>query len=102
MLPLTVSGLTSTGNAEFKLTFKADGTLLGHVRTLEGATSGTFGTWTIDDDGKRCIDETLSAWNMKVQECAYTMKLGDKYFATRTATDRSRKIRMYTYVTRDN
>lgn len=100
MLPVTITGISSSGRLDLNLTFKADGTFSGNVTSREGhGSSGSYGTWTMNDNGERCLDETLSSWNMKYKGCNFTFKVGDKYFAVPSGieTDRDTKIRLQTY-----
>ena len=103
LLPITLSAVTASGKAEATLKYKADGTLSGHVTSLGGhGTSGSFGTWTIDETGKRCIDETLTTWNMKYTGCTYMFKLDGRYFRASEDLARDQKITFFKATVRDN
>src|SRR5471030_1071823 len=61
-----ITGPTSSGKADINIDFKADGTFSGYVTSRQAGvgTSGSVGKWTVDANGKLCMDEYLSAWNM--------------------------------------
>ena len=102
-LPVTMKAVTSTGRAVATLKFKADGDLSGYVESREGyGTSGSFGTWTMDESGKKCIDETLSKWNMNWKECTYIFKISGRYFRVSEDLNRDQKITFYDFKIRDN
>lgn len=89
-LPITFGGIDFTGGVDFTFTYKADGSFSGNAVGTHGeGSSGSFGKWTMDGNGRHCIDETLSAWNMRWDECFYVYKIGDRYFATQNDSDRS-------------
>lgn len=78
-----IVGITSTGRAEMNIDLNADGTLSGVVTSLRNAsTSGSVGKWTVDENGRTCIDETLTAWSMRHQECFFSYRLGDQSYRT--------------------
>ena len=89
-----ITGPTSSGRAEMNIDLNTDGTLSGYLTSLQGgSTSGTIGKWTVDTNGKACIDERLTAWNMNHQECWFSYVLGEEYFRTVTdSEDRDTKV----------
>lgn len=89
-----VSGLSASGRAEMNVDFKADGTFSG-VLTAKGpgGTSPTIGKWSVDDNGKMCTDERMTAWNMQHKACFYSYRLGEaNYRTTSDSEDRGTKI----------
>lgn len=92
-LPASYSGISFSGKVKFRFDFEANGKFSGFVESTQGtASTGSFGTWTMDDNGKKCIDEKLTSWNMTWNECYYTFKLGDRIFASPSDIDRSAQI----------
>ena len=93
MLPVTTSGVWPSGTGEAALTFKPDGTISGNARHYpSGSTSSAYGTWTVDDTGKVCIDERFSSWPNTHQECSIRYRLGDQHFRIVSDPDRSAKV----------
>lgn len=83
--------VSPSGQANVDLTFASDGTFSGVVRSLTsaGAISKSSGTWTVDESGKWCMDETLHDWNMKNKYCHYMYFLDDKLIVSESANDRT-------------
>jgi hypothetical protein len=90
LLPVSFGGLDFTGRVNFQFEFKGNGKFSGSATSTSGnGTSGSFGTWTMDETGKQCIDEKLTTWNIKWQECYFLYKLQDQYFAVESDADRN-------------
>lgn len=89
-----ITGLTSSGKAEMNIELKEDGTVSGYVVAVHnGASSGTVGKWTVDENGKSCIDERLTQWNMEHNECWFTYRLDSRTFRTITGSeDRNTRV----------
>ncbi len=85
-----MSGLSQTGESKYELTYNTDGTFGGTVEQVASphSTSRSQGTWTVDADGKFCINETLVDWNMKLTNCSYFYTTGDAVFFTKSNTER--------------
>lgn len=78
-----ITGATSSGKADMNIDFKADGTFSGYVTSRgAGGTSGSVGKWTVDANGKTCIDEYLSAWNMHHKECWFSYRIAEQSYQT--------------------
>ncbi len=94
MADSNIKGLTSSGKAEMNIDLKSDGTLSGYVvARANGASSGSIGKWWVEDNGKVCVDEHLTAWNMRHNECWFTYLLGDTTYRTVSdSEDREAKI----------
>ena len=93
LLPATVSGITTSGKAEFKLTFKPDGTFSGTSASLQGyGSSGNYGTWKMDSNGEQCFDENFPGWNLKLNTCGFLYKLGNQYFRSNSDSDKTSPI----------
>lgn len=84
-----VTGQTPSGRATMNLTFDANGTMSGTVTANSGAVTKSVGTWTVDDNGKYCINEHLVDWNMRHSECSYMFVLGTEAIIADSDTDRS-------------
>lgn len=88
-LPVAFGGIDFTERVDFKFEFKSNGKFIGYANSTQGkGSSGSFGTWTMEESGKQCIDERLSAWNMKWEECYFVYKLDDRYFSTQSDSNR--------------
>lgn len=67
-----------------------NGTVVGSVTNKQGhGSSEARGTWTMDTNGRRCVDVDLPGFNMKWKQCAYTYRLGEQLFAAASDSDRS-------------
>ena len=55
----TMSGISLTGESKYELTYNADGTFGGTVQQTASphSTSKSQGTWTVDAEGRFCINE---------------------------------------------
>lgn len=92
LLPATLSGISLSGKTRYVIKNKPDGTFSGNVTTVDNsASTGSFGTWVMDEKGKRCVDETLSSWNMTWKGCSYFFKLSGRYFRVEEL-DRDQRI----------
>jgi hypothetical protein len=88
-LPVSFGGIDFTDRVDFKFEFTSNGKFTGNANSTRGAgSSGSFGTWTMEESGKQCIDEKLTAWNMKWDECYFVYKLDNQYFSTQSDSDR--------------
>lgn len=90
----TMRGTSITGESEFELTYNPDGTFEGNVKqtTSPYSSSRSRGTWTVDPDGKHCINETLVDWNIQLKNCLYFFYTGEAVFITKSNTDRDAKV----------
>jgi hypothetical protein len=92
MLPVKFGGIDFTGRVDFEFTFTDDGKFNGRAYLTRGnGSSGSYGTWTMEESGKQCIDETLPNWSMTWQECWCVYALDGKYYSTQNDSDRSAK-----------
>ncbi len=89
----TLDTVSPSGQTQVALTFGPDGAFAGSVRSLTstGATSRSTGTWSVDPDGKWCMDETLHDWNMRSRYCHYIFLAGDKLIVSESPSDRGVK-----------
>jgi hypothetical protein len=86
-----LSGVSKTGGL-FQADFRADGSYTASVQSAGGKSGGTFGTWTVDDTGKVCVEFTSSlgaAGSSKGSNCAFFYKSGDSYYVSESDADRS-------------
>ena len=98
VLPITSSGVWSSGDGETQADFKADGTFSGNARDyIYGTSSGVYGTWKVDDFGMVCFDEKFSRWTTTTKGCFVRFKLGEQFFHAPSATDRGAKVVKRTY-----
>ena len=92
----TLDTLSPSGQAQSKLTFLQDGTFTGTVQALTGSSRGAVsrssGKWTVDVDGKWCLDERLLDWNMRNTYCQYIFMLQDKVIRSESSTDRNARV----------
>jgi hypothetical protein len=88
-----LSGETRDG-AEFQSDYKMDGTYAGSFASPQTKRNGTtFGTWTVDDTGKVCIDGTIRVREVTPQKgCVYYFKNGDQYYISTSDSDRSASV----------
>jgi hypothetical protein len=100
-----ISGARPDGGT-YLATFKVDGTYAGSYQGRPGTSvsSGFFGKWTVDDDGKFC-DEHAILLDQAVQprpypasgvvtegpsgNCSFIFRLGDDFYASASDSDRS-------------
>jgi len=89
----TVSGQTQ-GDGQIQLDIKADGTFTGMMTQNQEMTgnSGRFGTWTVDDAGLFCTDNTAYINGASSKNCVYYYVLGDKYFISFDTDDRGARV----------
>lgn len=92
ILPASITRRTQAGS-DVHLVFLADGTLTGTIKIASGASSPITGTWTMDDNGKRCINERFIVWSQTYSECSYMYRYKDKYYGSPTDSDRNLPIR---------
>ena len=84
-----LSGETSAGSV-FQSDYKADGTYSGSFTAPQTKRNGTtYGTWTVDDTGKVCIDGTIRLYEVQSQKaCVFYFKNGDQYYISPSDSDR--------------
>lgn len=88
----TLETLSPTGQAKVSLKFDPAGTFTGTVRAVStGAVSRSSGTWSVEPDGRWCMDETLHDWNMKNKYCHYVFLLPQRIVGSESLTDRTAK-----------
>jgi hypothetical protein len=87
----TVSGVNANG-ARFQGTYKADGSYTGSFQSAQGTTGGMFGTWTLDDSGKVCVELTSSGSSGRGATCGYYYKAGDTLYFSGSDTDRGAPV----------
>lgn len=93
LLPVTLSGVTMTGSAEFEMSVKTDGSFRGRSTSLQGhGSSPNWGWWRIDDSGRFCVDENFPKWNLQQTVCGYFYKLDGQYFRSDSDSDRNAPI----------
>jgi hypothetical protein len=93
MLPASLSGVWPDGKGEADVMFKPDGTFSGSARHYSSnSTSGSYGTWDMDENGKSCIVEKLPGWNTTHKGCTFRFLLGDQLFSSPSDSDRNAKV----------
>lgn len=93
MLPATSFVVFPSGSGEAEVVYKADGTFSGSARHYgSGTTSGSYGTWKVDESGKFCVDENLPGWSKTYQDCNFRFKVGDELFDSPSDSDRNAKL----------
>lgn len=87
-------GITRQGaDSNVFMTLHPDGTVVGSVDNRQGhGSSPAHGTWTMDANGKRCVDVALPAFGMTWNQCGYTWQLGHQLFAAPSDTDRNARV----------
>jgi hypothetical protein len=77
---------------EGDLFYAADGTLSGsEYHNSSRSTSPATGTWTVDENGKWCMKKFMQLWNSRTDQCWYSWKLGDDYYASQ-GEDKDTKV----------
>jgi hypothetical protein len=92
LLPASVSGVWLDGNGEASVVYEADGTFSGMARHYgSNTTSGSFGTWNMNETGIVCIVEQLPGWRTSHKECQFRFLLGDDLYYSPSDSDRNAK-----------
>jgi len=86
-----VSGTSTTGAAT-DYTYKPDGSFSGNLGNSEGWTTGTVGTWKVDDSGRLCAEWTLVKNSKRFKGCGFLYAKADQYYYVESDSDRSAKI----------
>lgn len=93
LLPGSVSGVWPDGKGEVDVVFKPDGTFSGNARHYaSGSTSGSYGTWDMDENGKSCIVEHLPGWNTTHKGCTFRFLFGNDLYSSSSDSDRDAKV----------
>jgi hypothetical protein len=84
-----LSGETKDG-AVFQVDYKADGTYAGSFTSPQNKRNGTtYGTWTVADTGKVCIDGSVRLYEVQPQKsCVFYFKNSDQYYISPSDSDR--------------
>jgi hypothetical protein len=97
LLPVTVYFEWFEGNGEATLTYQSDGTFKGNAKEFDFRTeSRSNGTWVMDKNAQKCIDETFQNWPTTFKGCYYYFKLNGQHYVTLSDTDRSSKVKKAT------
>jgi len=86
-----ISGTSTTGAAT-DYHYTADGKFSGNLRALDGMTTGTVGTWKVDDSGRLCAEWTLVKNSKRFKGCGFLYAKADQYYYVESDSDRSAKI----------
>lgn len=86
-----------TKEIKFDLTYQADGVLQGTVSTLAPpySTSRSQGTWTVEGDGRMCIQEQLVDWGKSHDRCQYFFHLSGSIIISESPSDPAAKVRVH-------
>lgn len=94
LLPVNVSYIWLSKNGKLALTFKTDASHSGNAQHFpSGTSSGVYGTWKIEENGKICIDEKFSNayWSPDVF-CYFLFQLDGQPFISDSESDRNARI----------
>lgn len=86
-----MAGISANGSS-FHSVYKTDGTVFGSYQHTSGQSSGTRGTWKIDDSGRVCSEIITFAWNTKNSYCRFVYRLADKYFLIESDADKASAV----------
>ena len=89
-----VSGTSTTG-ASTDYHYKPDGSFSGNLRNSDGWTSGTVGTWKVDDGGRLCSEWTLTKNSKRFKGCGFLYAQSNQYYYVESDSDRGAKIYKY-------
>ena len=89
-----VSGTSTTGAAT-DYTYKPDGNFSGNLRTSDGWTTGTVGTWSVDDSGRLCAEWTLAKNSKRFKGCGFLYANADQYYYVESDSDKAAPIYKY-------
>ena len=94
LLPVNVSQIWLSKNGAIALTYKADASHSGNAHHFpSGTSSGVYGTWKVDENGKICIDEKFSNSNWRPDGfCFFLFQLDGQPFISDSDSDRSARI----------
>jgi len=77
---LRYTGLTP-GGLQFSQQHKPDGSLSGSITNSRG-TASLEGKWTVDDEGRLCVDAVVPSLKANVKNCVHIWKQDEKYFSS--------------------
>lgn len=78
--------LTSPAGGRTSISYKADGTFDGTVQ-FGTASSRSTGRWTVEDNGRFCVDEKLLDWNKQAFKCYFMYHLNDQVLVIESMTE---------------
>ncbi len=82
--------LRSAPDADAFMTMRADGSVVGIVHNKEGhGSSEAVGSWSMDANGRRCIEVALPAFNSHWKQCGYTYRVGGSIYFVASDSDRN-------------
>lgn len=86
-----------TKEIKYDLTYEPDGLLQGSVSTLAPpySTSRSRGTWTVEGDGRMCIQEQLVDWGKSHDRCQYFFHLSGSIIISESPSDPAAKVRVH-------
>jgi len=84
-----MSGETRDG-AVYDVTYKPNGTYAGSFLSPQKRNGTQYGTWTVDDGGKVCIDGSIRLYEVQPQKnCLFYFKNADQYYISSADSDRA-------------
>ena len=86
-----VSGKAVSG-ADTEYVYKPDGYFSGNLKTSDGWSSGTVGSWTVDESGQLCSEWTLTVNSKKFKGCGFLYAMGDELYYVESDSDKTAKI----------
>ena len=89
-----VSGTSTTGAAT-DYHYTADGKFSGNLRNSEGWTTGTVGTWSVDESGRLCSEWVLMKNSKRFKGCGFLYAKADQYYYVESDSDKAAKIYKY-------
>lgn len=89
-----ISGTSTTGAAT-DYHYKPDGSFSGNLRNSDGWTTGTVGTWSVDDSGRLCAEWTLTKNSKRFKGCGFLYAKSDQYYYVESDSDRGAPIYKY-------
>lgn len=82
--------MRSAPDADALLTMRADGSVVGVVHNKQGhGSSEAVGSWTMDGNGRLCVEVALPAFNSHWKQCGYTYRIGASIYFAPSDSDRS-------------
>lgn len=89
-----VSGTSTTGAAT-DYHYTADGKFSGNLRTSDGWTTGTVGTWSVDESGRLCSEWVLTKNSKRFTGCGFLYAKADQYYYVESDSDKAAKTYKY-------
>ena len=89
-----ISGTSTTGAAT-DYHYTADGKFSGNLRNSEGWTTGTVGTWRVDDSGRLCAEWILTKNSKRFNGCGFLYVKADQYYYVESDSDKGAPIYKY-------